>query len=202
VTIRNALAERQRFLRSFLANPRRVGSILPTSRRTVRAMLDMVSVEEARCVVELGAGTGPLTREILPRLRPDARLLAFEIDASLARTLGAELQDPRLEVVPESATNAEAHLNGRRADVVLSVLPFTSLPAPARSQLLETSRRILADEGVMVVLQYSAFILSELRRTFASVERRLAPFNVPPAVLFACRPDVAARQSAPPADGG
>nr|MBA2429871.1 methyltransferase type 12 [Thermoleophilaceae bacterium] len=39
----SASRERRRFLRSFLAHPRRVGAVLPTSRRAVRDLLDMAS---------------------------------------------------------------------------------------------------------------------------------------------------------------
>ena len=52
------LADRLRFLRAFITNPRQVGAILPTSRWAVRDMLDMADVPGASLVVELGAGTG------------------------------------------------------------------------------------------------------------------------------------------------
>ncbi len=186
--LRDLLRERRRFLRSFLAGPGRVGAVLPTSRRTVRHTLDMAPVSRARCVVELGAGTGPYTRGILPRLGPDARLLAFEVDPALARGLERDLADPRLTVVADSAANLEAHLDGQRPEVIVSALPFTSLPAGVRAEILAVARRVLADDGVMLVLQYSPFVQRDLERAFGSVKRRLSPLNVPPAVLFACTP--------------
>ena len=183
----SGLRQRGRFLRSFLAHPREVGAILPTSQRTVRTMLALAPLPEARCVVELGAGTGPYTGEILRRLGPQARLLAFEIDPELARGLAERLPDPRLRVVADSAANLEAHLDGARPDVIVSALPFTSLPATVRREVLDVARRVLAPGGVMLVLQYSLFAQRELERTFGAVERRLSPLNVPPAVLFVCR---------------
>jgi phospholipid N-methyltransferase len=181
------LHERARFLRSFLDGPGRVGAILPTSQRTVRATLDMAPIAQARCVVELGAGTGPYTREIVRRLGPDARLLAFELDPALARQLAADVTDPRVQIIGDSAANLEAHLDGRRPEVIVSELPFTSLPGAVRREILEAAQRVLADDGVMLVLQYSPFMRKELERRFRSVRRRLSLFNVPPAVLFACR---------------
>lgn len=160
-------------------------------------MLDLAPLGEARYVVEMGAGTGPHTREILPRLRADARLLAFEIDTDLAAGLARELVDPRLNVIAESAEGVEAHLDGARADVVVSALPFTSLPSATRRGLLQAARRILADDGVMLVLQYSPFMQAELLRTFGFVERRVTPLNVPPAFLFACRTAPAPSSTAP-----
>jgi len=181
------LRERRRFLRCFLATPKRVGAVLPTSRRTVRATLDMARVAEARFVVELGAGTGPYTREILRRLGPQGRLLSFEIDPALAAALAQSSSDPRLTVVADSAANLEAHLEGQRPEVIVSALPFTSLPSTLRGEILAVARRVLAADGVMLVLQYSPLMQRNLERTFGSVERCLSPRNVPPAVLFACR---------------
>ena len=163
--------------------------MLPTSEHTVRNTLDMAPLSRARCVVELGAGTGPYTREILRRLPPDARLLAFEIDPALAAALARELPDPRLTVVADSAANLEAYLDGRRPEVIVSALPLTSLPRRLRSDILAVARRVIADDGVMLVLQYSPFVQRELARSFGSVTRRISPLNLPPAVLFACTPD-------------
>ena len=184
----DALRERGRFGRSFLSSPRQVGAVLPTSRRTARSMLDLAPIATARCVVELGAGTGPITREILPRLGAEGRLLAFEIDPELARGLAAELPDPRLRVVADSAANLRAHLEGTRPEVIVSALPFTSLPAPMRREILTEARAALDDAGVTIVLQYSTYMERELRRVFDRVERRLSLLNVPPAVIYACRP--------------
>jgi len=59
------ISESRAFLRSFFAHPRHVGAVLPTSRRTVRETLDLADLSSARLVVELGAGTGVYTRELL-----------------------------------------------------------------------------------------------------------------------------------------
>lgn len=184
---RRALSERALFLRSFLAHPRHVGAVLPTSQRTVRAMLDMASFVDARCVVEVGAGTGVYTREILARLRDDARMVAFELDPGMASALAAELDDPRLSIINDSAENLDAYIGAAGVDILVSAIPFTSLPSAARAGILESCRQALAPEGVMLVLQYSPFIQSELERTFASVRRRVSLPNLPPAFLFRCQ---------------
>ena len=187
-----AVAERARFLRSFVTHPRQVGAILPTSQRTVRTMLDLAPVQRAGLVVELGAGTGPYTGELLRRLPPDGRLLAFEIDPELAAGLRARFPDPRLQVITDSAELLERHLAGRRPEVIVSALPFTSLPTEVRHGALGAARRALAEDGVMLVLQYSLLVQRDLKRLFGSVERHVSPLNVPPAMLFVCRPDGAA----------
>lgn len=185
------IADRLRFLRAFAANPRQVGAILPTSRHAVRDMLDLGDVPAAELVVELGAGTGVQTGEILARMRPDARLVALEIDPGLARLLEERFDDPRLRVVCGSAEHLTKHLDGELADVLVCALPFTSLDPGLRRRILDSMPRALAPRGVALVIQYSPLIQSELRRLFPSVRRRISLLNVPPAFLFACSSEVA-----------
>jgi phospholipid N-methyltransferase len=180
------VADRLRFLRAFVANPRQVGAVLPTSRYAVRDMLDLGDVPGAGLVVELGAGTGSQTAEVLARMKPDARLVALEIDRKLSKLLEERFDDPRLQVVCDSAEDLAAHLGGERADVVVSMLPFTSLEAGLRRRLLDELPRALRPGGTALVIQYSPLVLGELRRRFTDVRTRVTPWNVPPAFLFAC----------------
>jgi phospholipid N-methyltransferase len=184
--MRQHLADRLRFLQAFVANPRQVGAVLPTSRYAVRDMLDMADVPGADLVVELGAGTGVQTGEILARLKPGARLIALEIDPRLVELLAQRYDDPRLQVVCDSAENVQDHLDGATADVLVCALPFTSLPPDVRRRILDVLPLAVGDKGAAVVIQYSPLIEGELRRRFRSVRRRLSLINVPPAFLFAC----------------
>lgn len=184
--MRQQVTDRLRFLRAFVANPRQVGAVLPTSRSAVRDMLDLADLPAAGLVVELGAGTGSQTGQILERLGPGARLVALEIDPALAELLSVRYDDPRLQVVCGSAEQLADHLAGERADVVVCALPFTSLEQGLRRRILDQLPRAVAATGTAVVIQYSPLIESELRRRFGSVRHRISPLNVPPAWLFAC----------------
>jgi len=193
------VSERALFLRAFLAHPRRVGAVLPTSGRAVSDMLDMAPLAQAELVVELGAGTGSHTAAVLSRLGPQARLVAFEIDPTLAEALRSKLADARLQVVTGSAEAVEEVLAGQRPDVVVSALPFTSLPAGTGRLILERTARVLAPEGVLLVLQYSPLIVRELSRLFARLDRRVCLLNVPPAFLYACREPLTTNEPSPDA---
>ena len=195
--MKQQVTDRLRFFKAFVAHPRQVGAVLPTSRSAVRDMLDLADLPGADLVVELGAGTGSQTGQILERLHPDARLLALEIDPALAELLDARYDDPRLEVVCASAEHLEGHLDGSRADVVVCALPFTSLEQGLRRRILDQLPRALSPGGSAVVIQYSPLIEPELRRRFGSVRRRISPRNVPPAFLFACTAPLTAPGSTP-----
>lgn len=146
----------------------------------------MGDLRQARTVVEFGVGTGVYTEEVLKRLHPDGTFLAFEIDSDLAASVAARLTDPRLRVINDSAANVEAYLEGAKADIIVSSLPFTTLPPDVRRNVLKAAREALAPDGQMLVLQYSTTVLADLKRFFAPIRRRLSPLNLPPAFLFAC----------------
>lgn len=184
--LKDELNRRILFMRSMLAQPRQVGAIWPTSRRAVRDLLDMHDLPSAHTIVEFGIGTGVYTQEILERLGPDATFLAFEIDPKLATAVSRKLHDPRLRIVNDSAENAEAYLEGEKADVIVSSLPFTTFPAPIREGIMDISRRILNPNGAMLVLQYSPQVLPYLQGRFTRIRRRISPLNAPPAFLYAC----------------
>jgi phospholipid N-methyltransferase len=181
------LEELATLLKTFVKHPRQVGALVPTSQATVRAMLDMTDWRGASCVVELGAGTGAYTEELLRRVRPDARVLAFEIDRGLAARLAERIKDPRLQVVADSAERLATYLDGQQADVVVSALPFTSLPSAVREALYAAITDALASDGVMLAIQYSSTRQRDFERMFSSVRRRRSLRNVPPALLYACR---------------
>lgn len=184
--LRRDLRGRALFLRAMLEHPGRVGAIWPTSRRAVKDLLDMGDLAGARTIVEFGAGTGVYTKEILARLAPEGRMLAFEVDGALAAAASGRLPDQRLRVIQDSAERVEGYLEGDKADVIVSSLPFTTLPADARRDILRAARVALKPGGTLLVLQYSNIIHPELERLFPTVRRRISPVNIPPAFLFAC----------------
>ncbi|WP_228282034.1 phosphatidylserine decarboxylase [Rubrobacter marinus] len=174
------LYRRALFLGSMILHPRRVGAVWPTGRRAVADLLDMEDLSRADVVVEFGTGIGVYTEEILRRLGPDGVFLAFEVDERLAHAVAARLPDPRLTVINDSAENVERYLSGRKADAVVSSLPFTTLPASLKEEILVAARDALRPGGSMLVLQYSKNILPDLERLFGGIRRRFSPLNVPP----------------------
>jgi phospholipid N-methyltransferase len=158
-------------------------------------LLDMGDLARARTVVEFGVGTGVYTEEVLKQLHPEGTFLAFEIDPDLASAVDARLKDQRLRVINDSAENVEDYLEGEKADYIVSSVPFTSLPADVRRSLLEAARRALAQDGQMLVLQYSTAVMPYLQNTFPEIRRRFSPLNIPPAFLFACSVSASAEEA-------
>src|SRR5438477_12158361 len=84
------------FARNFLKHPNMVGWMLPSSSFLVDEVLKQVDWDAARVIVEYGPGVGTFTTKLLERMRPDAALIALELNPEFFQFLSGSLRDPRL----------------------------------------------------------------------------------------------------------
>lgn len=131
-------------------------------------------------MVEFGAGTGPVTREILKELPADACLTCFEINSNFCRCL-EQIRDPRLRIINDDAQNCERYIEG--ADCVVSGLPLTLFSKQAVEQILSISSK----SAKYIQLQYTPVLSREIRRYFPIVTLAFVPRNLPPAFVYVCR---------------
>lgn len=178
------------FGRNFLKHPRMLGSLIPSSRFLVERVLGQVDWQRAGTVVEYGPGVGTLTAEILRRLRPDATLVAIEMNREFVRYLRRTVPDERLQVVEGSAADADAALRAHglpHADYVISGIPYSTMPPEVRERILRTTHDMLHPEGAFLVYQFTRAVLPHLKATFGMVHQEFEPRNIMPARLFYCR---------------
>ncbi len=182
--------ERWLFFRQALAAPRYMGSVTPSSSYLVDALLKLADVSSIQTAVELGPGTGPFTAGLLARLPAEARVLCIERDDRFAHHLQERFDDSRLIVVTGDAARLEQHLVdhdlGAQAPLIVSGLPFTSLPAESRESILSAIVRCLSPDGSFLLYQYSPAMRPHLLRHFSRVESHWEVRNIPPAVCMRC----------------
>ncbi|BDU77105.1 class I SAM-dependent methyltransferase [Mesoterricola sediminis] len=177
------------FLGRALASPRRFGAVLPSGEELARTLARLA---RGQTLVELGPGTGSVTRHLLRGLGPGGRLLGLELDPGIAALLQRHLPDPRLQVRLGDAGGLEAHLEALgwgRADTVISGLPLRNFTGAERDRILAAARAALVPGGRFVAFQYGLGLLPELRAHFRLV-RVVGPIlrNVPPAYVLIGRP--------------
>ena len=178
-----------------------LGSLIPSSRFLVDRVLGQVDWARARTVVEYGPGVGTLTGEILRRLRPEATLLAIEMNGDFVRYLRRTVNDRRLHVVEGSAATAGSELAARglrHADYVISGIPYSTMPPEVRDRILQTTHDVLHPDGAFLVYQFTRAVLPFLQERFARVEQGFEPRNIMPARLFFCRREPDERPAARP----
>ena len=143
--------------------------------------------DRARILVELGPGTGGTTRALLRAMRPDARLLAIEINPQLAEKVRLRISDPRLIVHHGSALEIGAALRSHglpAPEVVISGIPFSMLLPEEGRAILRAVHEALAPEGRFVAYQMRNRVAQLGREIFGPprVEREVR--NVPPMRIY------------------
>lgn len=170
------------FLRRFLTNPSQIGSITPSSHYLVHDMLSMANWQNVKNVAELGAGTGVFTEKIVKKLRADAKLCVFELDGELRNKIEKSLH---LHVYNDARSLPEVVLPGS-LDLVISSLPWTTLPQQMTIEILNGILFSLKPNGQFIAYQYSPQMLGCFRKLFKSVKMSFVLANIPPAFIYNC----------------
>jgi phospholipid N-methyltransferase len=163
--------------------------VVPSSRFLVDQLLRHIDWRSARVIVEYGPGVGTFTREILRRMRPDARLVAIELNDEFVEHLGAHYRDPRLRVLRGSALEVDVFLRDLahgEADAIVSGIPFSTFPISLRERILGKSFEVLRPGGRLLVYQFSRAVLPHLRETFSDIREEFVPLNILPARIYCC----------------
>ncbi len=177
------------FAKNFLKHPRLLGSFVPSSPFLIKQLLDSVDWRRARVVVEFGPGIGNMSREILDRMRPDAVLVAIELNPEFVGFLRSDIDDPRFHVVEGSALDIREILNTLqlpRVDYIVSGIPYSTIPHETRCDILRESRSMMQNDGAMLVYQFTRTVLPYLERSFRRVEQDFMLWNILPARIFRC----------------
>jgi phospholipid N-methyltransferase len=181
--------DRWLFARNFLRHPLMLGSLIPSSRFLVNAVLAPIDWSRARVIVEYGPGVGTFTAEILRRMRSDARLMVIETNLDFVRFIDSTFADRRLSVEHDSAENVQRLLQRHglaRAGHIISGIPLGSMPKALQSAISVASRDALEAGGVFHVYQFTSRVLPVLRETFPEVRRGFEIRNIPPGQWFRC----------------
>ncbi|RUL88204.1 ornithine lipid N-methyltransferase [Tautonia sociabilis] len=180
------------FLGKFLRHGTAIASLAPSSPWLSRATVRNVDWDNARVLIELGAGTGPITRELIRRARPETKLLVLERDPDFVRVLRDRFDPrPNLEIIEGDVRDLPAMLQDRgieRADAIISGLPVPSFPKDLQRDLFRNVGRVLEPGGSYnQITELPLVYLNFYRRFFDEVRFTFEPRNVPPAGAYYCR---------------
>ncbi len=176
-------------LKHLIKAPALTGAVVPSSPFLARAMAD--AAQGAAHIVELGAGTGPVTRELASRY-PHAQLTVVEMEPAMARRLTRAHPRARVHARPAAEVLDElAELNGHddRPVALVSSLPFRSFPEWLRN---ETRRSVLDflrrhAGSWLVQFTYQPRAPFEAAPGFAWQREQTVVANLPPAGVWTLR---------------
>ncbi len=179
------------FLQAFLKNPTKVGSITPSSPELAQVMIDGVEPDPENIVIELGVGTGAITKFIQDIVPDEKSYLGIELDSKLVDSLRKNF--PGLNIVCGNAMEAaEMHKSSGlgKPRFIICCLPFVSLPAEVRDGVLGEVDKFMQQGCEFRTMQYAhGYYLPTARKFRRQMRQRygkekrspLVVKNVPPA---------------------
>ena len=175
------------FFGLWLQRPLRIAAVTPSSARFAKAMAELVDLGRPGVVLELGAGTGSLTRGLLRAGCPASRLAAVEREPALAASLRRRC--PGVATIAGDATAlgdllAEAGID--RLCAVVSSLPIKWFPVVCQRAVVEPCLARLGPGGRFLQMTNafsSPLAIAELGIAGARVAHVWR--NLPPAQIWA-----------------
>lgn len=172
------LQERLAFWRQFQDQFASTGAIQPSSRFLARAMTEPLRDRRPAGgvrIIEMGPGTGAVTRGIVAAMRPEDQLDCFELNPDFAdylkRLVASDdaFSEFRHQIRVHTGDASQAEID-EPADFVVCSVPLNNLPGEAVSAILEAGRRLLAGQGWFTYFEY--VLLPRLRRAMATASER------------------------------
>ena len=180
------------FFRAWLCRPVTIGAIMPTRTALARAMARAAASVGYGSVVELGGGTGPITRALVDSVPSPRSLVVIERDPTLHRLLTHRF--PALRILRGDAEDLLSILGVEdmgRVGTIVSSLPRVGWSLGRQRRILEQCFSLLAAEGVFLEFSYGAcspvpsILVNELSLVAQRLERLWA--NFPPATVWGYR---------------
>ncbi len=140
------------FLR-FIVKPKQTGSITPTSQTAAIELIQpMLHKAIPRIILEVGAGTGPVTEVIIEHLAVEDHFDVLEIDPALCDLLQEKFKD--YNQVHIHCTPVERWQPAYHYDVIISTVPLSNLTLDEVALILNQFKRLAKSRGVLSYIEY------------------------------------------------
>jgi phosphatidylethanolamine/phosphatidyl-N-methylethanolamine N-methyltransferase len=179
------ISEQWDFLRGLLASPRGVASLTPSSPALARALAGQIDPARPGTVLELGPGTGTVTKALIAHGIAPERITAIEFDSDFVRCVRARC--PGVNVIEGDAFNLYETLgkpNGNPLAGIVSGIPLLNYPVPSRSALIEDALARLQPGAPFVQYSYGLTPPMPATERFTVARAAIVWANFPPARVW------------------
>lgn len=143
------------FLKTFFINPTSVGAVIPSSSFLADAITKHIKRNGRPIrVLEVGAGTGSMTRRIAEKLRNGDILDVIEIDTNFCEILNEKFE--KIENININCLSILDWNPGYRYDFIVSGLPFNAFDADFVNMILKRYQELIRPGGIISYFEYIA----------------------------------------------
>lgn len=174
------------FLKKMIRNPRTMGAIMPSSQNLGQLMCSFIPRELDHKVIEIGAGTGSLTRALLKRGVHPKNLIVIELDLELCEHLQKKFSD--IQIIHGDASHIETLIPALwvgKVGTIISGIPMVNFSYDEQKKIIDSCTKVMNEQGQ--ILQFTYGPLSPLpAKRLGLYRQRLGHvfFNMPPAYLW------------------
>lgn len=179
------MKENIQFLQAFLKNPAKVGAIAPSSPELAAEMLQGIHPDDHNIVLELGVGTGAITKFLRDIVPSKDSYLGLELDPDLVKTLNQNFPDMNI-VCGNAAECYSIHRESGLGKVryLVCCLPFVSLPRSVSDAVLTEIQKFMDEGCELRIFQYAhGYYLPPAIKLRESLKRRYGKSRRSPLVL-------------------
>lgn len=187
--LRPKLPDEVRFLQSWFQNPLKTGAVSPSGPALAKMMASYLDPRRDGPVVELGPGTGPVTKALLNRGFAPERLFLIEYNPEFCALL--RLRYPGVTVIQGDAYALGKTLAGKlpgKAVGTISSLPLFTMPQPERHRMVNEAFDLSIPGAPFVQFTYA--VVSPVPLVPGQIHGERSPRvwrNLPPARVWAYR---------------
>lgn len=177
------------FFRRWLSNPLQMGSIIPSSPKLGALIAKQIDKRSSSLILELGAGTGAITKSLISAGISPGRIVVVEIVPEMADHLRAKFS--QTSVLQADAFNLPIQSlkdTGTEIGTVICGIPLVLLNEAKQRQFIQQVEAVAPGRGFLL---YTYCVTSPLpHRTLGLDAQRLdwTPLNFPPASVWHYRP--------------
>lgn len=175
------------FLQAFLKNPKRVGSILPSSNFLANKIVRSVRWNEVKAIAELGPGSGAITHLMKAHLPSSATVFLFERDQGMRNNLKVEYPDFMFHSNASYLLKKIHQEHVHQLDCIICGLPFFNFSREMRENILSQIITALRPGGLLVLYQHSLHMKKKLAEQLIIENIKFVPYTFPPAYVYTCR---------------
>lgn len=183
-------AERRLFLSEWRRHPAQLGTLAPISKRLADAAAGLIQNPQEARVVEIGAGTGRLTRSILRAGVKPKNLVAVELNGKLCEFLRDSLNNT-IEVIEGDACKLKSIIPESfvgTTTTVVSAIPFRYISDAVRTNIIQAAGSVMKQGAEMLHVTYHPLSPMPDLADWVSERKVALWWNLPPAFVFSFKP--------------
>lgn len=176
----------------FIKDLKKVGAIAPSSKFLAKDLVEQLKIElscddcPSLNILEIGPGTGPLTKQIAKLVRPKDNVDVVEIHDHFFNLVNEKYNSNNISIHHEDILQFNPN---RTYDYIFSSLPYEAMPEDLTQKIWKKKLDLCSKKAYICYFKYVSFRKFKSNFEEAVVEKyqsdkKVVLLNIPPAKLF------------------